>query len=73
MAAGTWRWRWRRSSRRHHHHTSLASSFEYAPAPFSTPYTVKLSVIDSSFNTLTSKSASITTKKPQSVDVVSAP
>lgn len=40
-------------------------SFEYAGAPFSTPYTVTLSVIDASFNTLTSRSASITTKKPQ--------
>jgi hypothetical protein len=40
-------------------------SFEYAGAPFSTPYTVTLSVLDASFNTLTSRSASITTKKPQ--------
>jgi hypothetical protein len=40
-------------------------SFAFAPAPFSTPYTVTLSVQDWSFNTLTSRSASITTKKPQ--------
>jgi uncharacterized membrane protein YfcA len=40
-------------------------SFAFAPAPFSTPYTVTLSVRDWSFNTLASRSASITTKKPQ--------
>jgi hypothetical protein len=40
-------------------------SFAFAPAPFSTPYTVTLSVQDWSFNTLTSRGASITTKKPQ--------
>jgi hypothetical protein len=40
-------------------------SFVFAPAPFSTPYTVTLSVQDWSFSTLASRSASITTKKPQ--------
>ena len=40
-------------------------SLAFAPAPFSTPYTVTLSVQDWSFNTLASRSASITTKKPQ--------
>jgi hypothetical protein len=40
-------------------------TFAFAPAPFSTPYTATLSVQDWSFNTLASRSASITTKKPQ--------
>jgi hypothetical protein len=44
---------------------SAIGSFAFAPAPFSTPYTVTLSVQDWSFNTLASRSASITTKKPQ--------
>lgn len=45
--------------------TSVISTFVHAPAPFSTPYTVTLSLYDSSFNVLASRSASITTKKPQ--------
>jgi hypothetical protein len=44
---------------------TIIGSFEYADAPFSTPYAVTLSVIDATFNKLTSRSASITTKKPQ--------
>jgi len=39
--------------------------FAFAPAPLSTPYTVMLSVQDWGSNTLASRSASITTKKPQ--------
>jgi hypothetical protein len=44
---------------------SAIGNFAFAPAPFSTPYTVTLSVYDWGFNTLASRSASITTKKPQ--------
>jgi hypothetical protein len=47
---------------------TTVGAFGDAPAPFSTPYTVTLSVIDFDFNTLTKTSASITTKKPQQVN-----